>query len=140
LNGGYRHCGFYGHATIALGSVLAERTGNGAFSLDLNAGRITVEVQRDDQGIRATLTSPPTWSAGLTAIASLAAGGQGVALLPDDMQRADLSRQFTCREAASSCLWILTHPDLRGVQRISPLMGFLSNAFRRDPYWTRHEG
>lgn len=54
---------FCGHATIALGSVLAERAGNGVFSLDLAAGRISVEVQSDGSGTRATLTSPPTRSA-----------------------------------------------------------------------------
>jgi len=54
---------FCGHATIALGSVLAERAGEGLFHLDLNAGRITVEAHREGQATRATLTSPPTRSA-----------------------------------------------------------------------------
>jgi DNA-binding transcriptional LysR family regulator len=71
----------------------------------------------------------------LTTIASLAAGGHGVALLPDDMRRPDLVRQFTYPLAPPNCLWVLTHPDLRGLRRISLLMGFLSNAYRRDPHW-----
>ncbi|PWR04620.1 PhzF family phenazine biosynthesis protein [Meridianimarinicoccus roseus] len=53
---------FCGHATIALGCVLAERTGDEVFALDLSVGRITVEVRRDGMGTRATLTSPPTRS------------------------------------------------------------------------------
>lgn len=54
---------FCGHATIALGSVLAERAGDGVFALDLNTGRITVEARRDGGVTRAILTSPPTRSA-----------------------------------------------------------------------------
>ncbi|MEJ2411226.1 MAG: LysR family transcriptional regulator [Novosphingobium sp.] len=73
----------------------------------------------------------------LTTIASLAAGGHGVALLPDDMRRSDLMRCFTFSSVPPNCLWVLTHPDLRGVRRISLLMGFLSNSFRHDPFWKR---
>jgi PhzF family phenazine biosynthesis protein len=51
---------FCGHATIALGSVLAKRAGEGVFQLELNSGRISVEVGREG-GV--TLTSPPTRSA-----------------------------------------------------------------------------
>lgn len=50
---------FCGHATIALGSVLAARAGEGVFQLELNAGRISVE----SNAARVTLTSPPTRSA-----------------------------------------------------------------------------
>jgi len=73
----------------------------------------------------------------LSTVASLAASGHGVALLPDDMRRPDLLRRFTYPLAPANCLWVLTHPDLRGLRRITLLMGFLSNAFRRDPYWKR---
>lgn len=51
---------FCGHATIALGSVLAEREGQGLFQLDLNSGRISVETNESGS---TTLTSPPTHSA-----------------------------------------------------------------------------
>jgi PhzF family phenazine biosynthesis protein len=54
---------FCGHATIALGSVLAERAGDGVFPLVLNSGRITVEARHEGGVARATLTSPPTRSA-----------------------------------------------------------------------------
>ena len=53
---------FCGHATIALGSVLAERSGDGLFPLFLNASRITVETRRDGDSTLVTLTSPPTRS------------------------------------------------------------------------------
>ncbi|GGH42134.1 phenazine biosynthesis protein PhzF family [Cribrihabitans marinus] len=54
---------FCGHATVALGSVLAARDGAGVFSLRLNDGPIAVEAGRDEGITRATLTSPPTRSA-----------------------------------------------------------------------------
>ncbi len=73
----------------------------------------------------------------LTTIASLAAQGHGTALLPDDMRRPDLVRCFTYPPAPQNCLWALTHPDLRNLRRVSLLMGFLSNAFRQDTYWTQ---
>lgn len=71
----------------------------------------------------------------LTTMASLAAYGHGLALLPDDMRRPDLRRCFTYAQAPKNSLWVLTHPDLRTLNRISLLMGFLSNAVRRDDYW-----
>ncbi|WP_105427574.1 LysR family transcriptional regulator [Neorhizobium tomejilense] len=73
----------------------------------------------------------------LTAMARLAAEGCGVALLPDDLRRSDLKRCFTYHTAPANPLWVLTHPDLRGVHRISLLMGFLAKEFVRDPYWRR---
>lgn len=71
----------------------------------------------------------------LTAMASLAAAGHGVALLPDDIRRPDLTRCFTYADAPPNCLWVLTHPDLRSIRRISLLMGFLAKSFSQDPYW-----
>ncbi len=73
----------------------------------------------------------------LTTLASLAADGHGVALLPDDLQRPDLTRCFTYLAAAPNSLWLLAHPDLRSIQRISLMMGFLANAFGHDPFWQR---
>lgn len=54
---------FCGHATVALGSVLATRDGEGVFPLTLNTGRITVEAYREGDALQVTLTSPPTHSA-----------------------------------------------------------------------------
>lgn len=53
---------FCGHATIALGAALAMRNGDGIFPLRLNAADITVKGIRTDEGLSATLQSPPTRS------------------------------------------------------------------------------
>lgn len=71
----------------------------------------------------------------LTAMASLAAQGLGVALLPDDLRRPDLCRLFAYGPAQANSLWILTHPDLRSLTKVSLLMSFLADAFRQDPVW-----
>lgn len=53
---------FCGHATIALGAVLALRQGDGVFPLTTNHVSITVEGRRTGSGIAASLQSPPTAS------------------------------------------------------------------------------
>lgn len=58
---------FCGHATIALGAALAMQAGMGqagagVFPLVLNHASITVEGQRTNEGLQATLQSPPTHS------------------------------------------------------------------------------
>jgi len=53
---------FCGHATIALGAVLAREHGEGVYALVLNEARISVEGRRDGARIAAALQSPPTWS------------------------------------------------------------------------------
>lgn len=53
---------FCGHATIALGAVLARTRGDGIFALQLNDGTVTVEG-RGGETLHASLQSPPTRSA-----------------------------------------------------------------------------
>lgn len=53
---------FCGHATIALGAALAMEHGNDVFKLKLNEAEITVEGQKNGNGIYASLQSPPTSS------------------------------------------------------------------------------
>jgi PhzF family phenazine biosynthesis protein len=53
---------FCGHATIALGAALAERYGDGVYTLILNQARITVEGSHDGSSVAAALQSPPTHS------------------------------------------------------------------------------
>ncbi len=53
---------FCGHATIALGAVLAERYGDGVFDLVLNTAQIKVEGLRTPTGAWAALQSPATSS------------------------------------------------------------------------------
>ncbi|MEM1309549.1 MAG: PhzF family phenazine biosynthesis protein [Cyanobacteria bacterium P01_H01_bin.153] len=54
---------FCGHATIALGAVLALKKGDGTFPLILNEAEITVEGRQSGDVISAALQSPPTHSA-----------------------------------------------------------------------------
>jgi PhzF family phenazine biosynthesis protein len=53
---------FCGHATIALGAVLARRYGEGRFQLHLNEVQISVEGRAQGTGYAAALQSPPTHS------------------------------------------------------------------------------
>jgi PhzF family phenazine biosynthesis protein len=53
---------FCGHATIALGAVLASKHGDGLFRLDTNTDRISVEGRQAGDLVEAALQSPPTHS------------------------------------------------------------------------------
>ena len=54
---------FCGHATIALGAVLALEHGAGTFPLQTNHARVTVEGKAGGGGIAASLVSPPATGA-----------------------------------------------------------------------------
>jgi PhzF family phenazine biosynthesis protein len=54
---------FCGHATIALGAVLARQNGDGIFPLTTNHARVTVEGKSHGDTATAALQSPPTSSA-----------------------------------------------------------------------------
>ena len=56
---------FCGHATSALGAVLAQTVGAGRFDLTLNDAEISVEGAERDGQMMATLASPPTQSGAL---------------------------------------------------------------------------
>ncbi len=51
---------FCGHATIALGSAVARKFGDGLFQLVLNEAEITVEGETNGGLVQAALQSPPT--------------------------------------------------------------------------------
>ncbi|MEM8837504.1 MAG: PhzF family phenazine biosynthesis protein [Pseudomonadota bacterium] len=53
---------FCGHATIALGAALGQRTGAGTYVFALNDATITVDAEASKEGMRTTLLSPPTHS------------------------------------------------------------------------------
>lgn len=72
---------FCGHATIALGAVLAAVRGDGVFTLQIAAGTITVEGRQDGF---AALQSPPTRSA------PLAPNALGAALMVFGLSLGDL--------------------------------------------------
>lgn len=54
---------FCGHATIALGAVLALKDGDGTFALTTNHATISVHGRRGAEAMSASLQSPPTSSA-----------------------------------------------------------------------------
>jgi len=65
----------------------------------------------------------------LTAMAYFVESGQGLAFLPEDQYRPELIRLFGVQESKPSNLWLLTHPDLRHVERIKLVMQYLTKAF-----------
>jgi DNA-binding transcriptional LysR family regulator len=68
----------------------------------------------------------------LTTMAALAIEGLALAILPDDQRRPRLERLFETRPAFSTQIWLLTHPDLRGVARIRAFMDFVAERLRAD--------
>ncbi len=67
----------------------------------------------------------------LTAMSYLVETGHGLAVLPNDQSRPGLERLFACPAAPASELWLLTHPDLRRVERIRLVMQHLADSFGR---------
>ncbi|MCG6938744.1 MAG: LysR family transcriptional regulator [Gammaproteobacteria bacterium] len=68
----------------------------------------------------------------LIAMASFAETGQGLAFLPNDQQRPGLNKLFEFEPGGISDLWLLTHPDLRYVERIKLLMQHLAKCFAEE--------
>ena len=64
----------------------------------------------------------------LANIAQLARAGHGLGLLPDDLGQPGLERLFPLPDVPENSLWVLTHPDLRSLPRVSLLMGYLARA------------
>ncbi len=68
----------------------------------------------------------------LVAMAAFVEAGQGLALLPDDQQRPGIIKLFDFKLGENSDLWLLTHPDLRHVERIKLVMQHLAKAFAEE--------
>ncbi|WP_420549629.1 LysR family transcriptional regulator [Curvivirga sp.] len=68
----------------------------------------------------------------LAAISHLARIGIGLAFLPNDLKLPELTKCFTFNPAGLNDLWILTHPDLRKVERIKIVMGFFAERLKQD--------
>lgn len=68
----------------------------------------------------------------LVAMSYLAQAGHGLAILPDDQYRPEIKKLFTFAPGETSELWILTHADLRHVERIKLVMQHLANTFQKD--------
>lgn len=54
----------------------------------------------------------------LVAMFYLAQNNHGLALLPDEFNQGDIKRLFTIDEIGTNSLWVLTHSDYRGVERV----------------------
>lgn len=76
----------------------------------------------------------------LDAMSAMAVAGYGIALLPDDQAKPTLLRLFPCEARIISEIWILTHPELRSIERIRLLMEHLTVAFRSDKRLAREGG
>jgi len=68
----------------------------------------------------------------MTAMAAFAEAGHGLAILPDDQQRPEIIKLFAFESGESSDLWLLTHPDLRHVERIKLVMQHLAKCFSEE--------
>lgn len=68
----------------------------------------------------------------LIAMAAFTEAGQGLAVLPDDQRRPGIVKLFDFPGAENSDLWLLTHPDLRHVERIKLVMQHLAEAFSAE--------
>ncbi|MEH6495895.1 MAG: LysR family transcriptional regulator [Pseudomonas marincola] len=66
------------------------------------------------------------------AMSCLAEAGNGLVIIPDELCKPGLQRCFTFEPGGKNKLWVLTHPDLRKVERIKILMRFLASAFASD--------
>lgn len=68
----------------------------------------------------------------LNTMAALCIAGLGIAFLPVDQAKPSLRRLFPLQAEFTGQLWLLTHPDLRHVERIRVFSQFLADAFRAD--------
>ena len=68
----------------------------------------------------------------LVTMSYFAESGQGLAFLPNDQQRPEIKKLFTFKPGETSNLWVLTHPDLRHVERIKLVMQHLTKSFSEE--------
>ena len=68
----------------------------------------------------------------LTAMSYFVESGQGMAFLPDDQSRPELIKLFAIQDSQPSNIWLLTHHDLRNVERIKLVMQYLTKAFSQE--------
>lgn len=68
----------------------------------------------------------------LMAMAAFARHGQGLALLPADVAAEGLELAFRPALLPPNQLWLLTHPDLRHVERVRQVMRHLGDVLKKD--------
>ncbi len=61
----------------------------------------------------------------LVAMFYLAENNHGLALLPDEFNQGNIKRLFTLDEVEANNLWVLTHSDYRGVERVRVVARYL---------------
>jgi len=74
----------------------------------------------------------------LMTVAALARQGLGLALLPVDVAQQGLERTLSLEWLRHNQLWLLTHPDLRKVERVRCMMQFLSRSFGSEQDFEGH--
>lgn len=62
----------------------------------------------------------------LVAMLYLTENNHGLSLLPDEFNRGDVKRLFTVDELDTNSLWVLTHSDYRGVERVRAVAKYLA--------------
>jgi len=65
----------------------------------------------------------------LTAMSYLAEHGHGLAFLPEDQSREGITKLFDYLPGKTSDLWLLTHPDLRTLEKNRLVFNYLSEQF-----------
>ena len=69
----------------------------------------------------------------LIAMAQLALSGCGFACLPTDLAIPGLKRITVLKDIAPNRLWVLTHPDLRHIERIKLTMRWIASTLKNEP-------
>ncbi|OUR73029.1 LysR family transcriptional regulator [Methylophaga sp. 41_12_T18] len=69
----------------------------------------------------------------LMVMSSFAKAGQGLAFLPSDQVRSGLKNLFPFPAGQEGGLWLLSHPDLRNVERIKLVIQHLTESFANEP-------
>ena len=78
------------------------------------------------------LSSIITKTDDLTMMSLLAKNGVGIAIMPNDLKLPKLVKMCEFREVGPNKLWVLTHPELKNLQRIKIVMNFLINIFQKE--------
>ena len=66
-------------------------------------------------------------------ISALTMAGVGLAILPDDQNRAGLEKLFEVDFADKSDIWLLNHPNMRDCLRLKTFKSYLIDCFKSDP-------
>lgn len=69
----------------------------------------------------------------LDTMAAMARAGLGLAALPVDQRQPGLRPLFALDARFTAGLWLLSHPDLRHLQRLRVFADYLADALRADP-------